>query len=48
MSEPEETEEERPHESEPNPTQKRMDETGQSESDRPVDIPWEDDDEEAS
>ena len=29
---------ERPRESEPNPTQERMDELGESESDLPVDI----------
>jgi len=40
MSEHDENQE-RPSESEPNPTQERMDETGQSESDRPVDLPWE-------
>jgi len=38
-----EQEEERPRETEPNPTQERMDETGQSDSDRPVDVPWEGD-----
>lgn len=32
---------ERPSESEPNPTQERMDETGESESDAPVDVDWE-------
>ena len=37
--------EERPRESEPNPTQERMDETGQSESDVPVDVPWHDEQE---
>ena len=36
-------EEERPRETEPNPTQELMDETG--ESDKPVDVPWEDDQE---
>ena len=29
---------ERPRESEPNPTQERMDELGESESDMPVDV----------
>jgi hypothetical protein len=39
--------EERPRDTEPNLTQERMDETGQSESDRPVDVTWEDDQEQA-
>jgi hypothetical protein len=42
MAENEELEE-RPRETEPNPTRERMDETGQSESDRPVDVEWETD-----
>jgi len=45
MAENEEREE-RPRESEPNPTQERMDETGQSESEVPVDVPWDDEQEE--
>ena len=45
MAEKEEREE-RPRESEPNPTQERMDETGQSESEVPVDVPWDDEQEE--
>jgi hypothetical protein len=40
----ERNEEERPRETEPNPTQERMDETGQSESDKPVTVPLEDED----
>lgn len=32
---------ERPSESEPNPTQERMDEEGNSESEAPVDVEWE-------
>jgi hypothetical protein len=32
---------ERPQESEPNPTQERMDEQGESESGAPVDVDWE-------
>jgi hypothetical protein len=35
--------ERRPSDSEPNPTQERMDEEGQSESDAPADVDWEDD-----
>lgn len=46
MAENEELEE-RPRETEPNPTQERMDETGQSESDTPVDVPWEADEQES-
>jgi hypothetical protein len=34
---------ERPSESEPNPTQERIDEEGESESDKSVDVDWEDD-----
>ena len=34
---------ERPSESAPNPTQERMDEEGESESEAPADIDWEDD-----
>ena len=41
MAEDDKLDEERPRETEPNPTQERMDETGQSESDAPVDVPWE-------
>ena len=33
--------EERPRESEPNPTQERMDELRESESDKPADVDWE-------
>jgi hypothetical protein len=33
--------EDRPSESEPNPTQERMDDEGESESDAPVDTEWE-------
>jgi hypothetical protein len=36
-----EAQEDRPRESEPNPTQERMDELGESESDTPVDVDWE-------
>jgi hypothetical protein len=36
-----EEEEQRPRESEPNPTQERMDEQGESQSDAPVDVEWE-------
>jgi hypothetical protein len=32
---------ERPSEREPNPTQERMDELGESESDKPTDVDWE-------
>jgi hypothetical protein len=36
-----EEQEEQTSESEPNPTQERMDELGESESDAPVDVDWE-------
>jgi hypothetical protein len=39
MSEHEQEQEERPSESEPNPTQERIDE--ESGTDKPVDVPWE-------
>ena len=32
-----------PSESEPNPTQERMDELGESQSDKPTDVDWEED-----
>jgi hypothetical protein len=35
-----EREDERPSADAPNPTQERMDETGESESDAPVDVDW--------
>jgi hypothetical protein len=47
MSEQErEEQEERPHESEPNPTQERMDEEGNT--GQPVDVDWVDEDDSSS
>lgn len=41
MGDFDEEQEGRPTETEPNPTQERMDELGESESDKTVDVDWE-------